>query len=47
MQKVTTFPVLQNKNRAEFAKRYNGPAFAQNGYDTKLASAYLKLKAGL
>lgn len=31
---------LKNKNWAAFAKGYNGPAYAQNSYDTKLASAY-------
>jgi hypothetical protein len=33
---------LQAKNWAEFAKRYNGPAYAQNRYDEKLAKAYAK-----
>ncbi|WP_459783486.1 N-acetylmuramidase domain-containing protein [Bacteroides rodentium] len=47
MRKVTTFPALQNKHRTEFAKSYNGAAFAQNGYDTKPASVCLKLKTGL
>uniref|UniRef100_A0AAU8GJ76 Endolysin n=1 Tax=Salmonella phage vB_STmST313_KE27 TaxID=3161178 RepID=A0AAU8GJ76_9CAUD len=31
---------LKNKNWAEFARRYNGPAYAKNQYDTKLAAAY-------
>lgn len=31
---------LQSKNWAEFAKKYNGPAYAQNKYDEKLAEAY-------
>lgn len=31
---------LKNKDWAEFARRYNGPAYAQNQYDTKLAAAY-------
>ena len=35
-------PALQQKNWAEFAKRYNGPAYAQNKYDEKLAAAYKK-----
>lgn len=35
-------PALQLKNWAEFAKRYNGPAYAQNKYDQKLAAAYKK-----
>lgn len=33
---------LQTKNWAEFARRYNGPAYAQNFYDSKLAQAYQK-----
>lgn len=31
---------LQDKNWSEFAKRYNGPAYATNKYDVKLADAY-------
>lgn len=31
---------LQAKDWAGFAKRYNGPAYAQNSYDKKLAVAY-------
>jgi hypothetical protein len=33
---------LQAKNWTEFAKRYNGPAYAHNRYDEKLAKAYAK-----
>lgn len=33
---------LQNKDWATFAKSYNGPAYAENKYDAKLAAAYLK-----
>lgn len=33
---------LQAKDWAEFAKRYNGPAYEQNQYDKKLAAAYQK-----
>lgn len=33
-------PALQKKDWAGFAKRYNGPAYAQNNYDEKLAAAY-------
>jgi len=33
---------LQNKNWAGFAKGYNGPQYAVNKYDTKLADAYAK-----
>ncbi|MFC0708825.1 N-acetylmuramidase domain-containing protein [Azorhizophilus paspali] len=31
---------LQGRRWAEFAKRYNGPAYAKNFYDVKLARAY-------
>lgn len=33
---------LKNRNWAAFANAYNGPAYAQNKYDTKLAAAYRK-----
>lgn len=33
---------LRNRNWAGFANAYNGPAYAQNKYDTKLAAAYRK-----
>lgn len=33
---------LKNRNWAGFANAYNGPAYAQNKYDTKLAAAYRK-----
>jgi hypothetical protein len=35
---------LQRKDWAGFASRYNGPAYAQNQYDTKMAQAYQRLK---
>lgn len=35
-------PALQAKDWAEFAKCYNGPAYAKNNYDKKLAEAYKK-----
>lgn len=35
---------LQDKNWAEFARRYNGPAYAKNQYDTKLTKAYDSFK---
>lgn len=41
---IETDPVLhkslKGKKWAEFAKRYNGPAYAKNLYDVKLARAY-------
>lgn len=33
-------PALRGKKWAAFAKAYNGPAYAKNHYDTKLAAAY-------
>lgn len=35
-------PHLQSKNWANFAACYNGPGYAQNKYDEKMAKAYLK-----
>jgi hypothetical protein len=36
---------LQRKDWAGFASRYNGPGYATNQYDTKMADAYARLKA--
>lgn len=33
---------LRDKRWADFARSYNGPAYAQNKYDTKMAAAYAK-----
>lgn len=33
---------LRERRWAAFARRYNGPGFAANSYDTKLANAYAK-----
>lgn len=35
---------LRNKDWAGFAKKYNGPAYAENKYDQKLEAAYNKYK---
>lgn len=35
---------LRSKDWVGFAKRYNGPAYAENKYDEKLEKAYLKYK---
>lgn len=35
---------LQRKDWAGFAKKYNGPSYKVNKYDTKLAEAYNKFK---
>ena len=37
---------LRDKRWADFARRYNGPAFAENKYDQKMAEAYAKYAAG-
>lgn len=31
---------LRERNWSEFARRYNGPAYAEHGYHTRLAKAY-------
>jgi N-acetylmuramidase-like protein len=36
---------LRAKNWATFARGYNGPAYAQNAYDKKMANAYARWKA--
>jgi N-acetylmuramidase len=36
---------LRTKNWASFARGYNGPAYAQNAYDKKMAAAYVRWKA--
>lgn len=36
---------MQRKDWAGFASRYNGPGYAANQYDTKMADAYARLKA--
>lgn len=35
-------PLLKARNWAGFARRYNGPGYAANAYDTKLEAAYHK-----
>lgn len=42
IRKAGMLPALQSKNWAEFAKRYNGPSYAENRYDIKLEEAYRK-----
>ena len=36
---------LRARNWAAFARGYNGPGYAQNAYDKKMASAYARWKA--
>ena len=38
-------PALKSRDWAAFAKGYNGPAYAQNQYDVKLAAAYDKFSS--
>lgn len=38
---------LRSQDWAHFARIYNGPGYAQNSYDTKLAAAYAKWLKGL
>ena len=35
---------IQRRDWAGFARRYNGPAYAANKYDTKIATAYAQFK---
>lgn len=37
---------LRNRDWAAFARGYNGPGFAKNAYDTRLAEAYDRLTKG-
>ena len=38
-------PAIQNLDWAAFARGYNGPAYAKNAYDVKLADAYKRFSA--
>ncbi len=38
---------LRDRRWADFAKVYNGPGYAQNAYDTKMAAAYAKYAQGI
>ena len=42
IEKSGLSPYLASKDWAGFAKRYNGPGYASNSYDTKLAQSYKK-----
>jgi murein L,D-transpeptidase YcbB/YkuD len=39
-------PVLEARDWAAFARRYNGPLYRRNAYDTKLAAAYKRHRDG-
>jgi hypothetical protein len=36
---------LKDRNWPAFAERYNGPAYARNQYDTRMATAYERFRA--
>lgn len=40
IEKAGLAPSLRSHNWPTFARGYNGPAYAQNGYDLKIAAAY-------
>lgn len=40
IEKAELLEVLKARNWREFARRYNGPAFARNEYDKRMAEAY-------
>lgn len=40
-------PVLRRKDWANFARGYNGPGYAENRYDDKMAAAYAKFKGAM
>lgn len=40
IEKAELLEVLKTSNWREFARRYNGPAFARNEYDKRMAEAY-------
>ncbi|WP_273793205.1 N-acetylmuramidase family protein [Brucella anthropi] len=40
IEKAALLNVLKNHHWREFARRYNGPAFARNKYDDRMADAY-------
>jgi len=44
MDKAGLIPLLNSHKWAAFAKRYNGPAYAKNHYDTRLKDAYMQSK---
>jgi N-acetylmuramidase/Putative peptidoglycan binding domain len=46
IEKNGLLPVLNNCDWAAFARRYNGPLYRRNAYDTKLAAAYRRHRDG-
>lgn len=47
MQVNRLLPVLHARDWAGFARRYNGPGYARNRYDTRLAAAYSKHRTSM
>lgn len=45
IEKAGLLAPLRRLDWANFARRYNGPSYAANEYDTKLATAYSRYKA--
>ena len=45
LEKNGLIPLLNARDWAAFARRYNGPAYRRYAYDTKLAAAYARHKA--
>jgi N-acetylmuramidase/Putative peptidoglycan binding domain len=46
IEKNGLLPVLNSGDWAAFARRYNGPLYRRNAYDTKLAAAYKRHRNG-
>ena len=44
LEKNGLVPLLNNRDWAAFARRYNGPGYRRNAYDAKLAIAYARHK---
>lgn len=47
MRKIKILDALNQHDWERFARRYNGPGFKENAYDTKLANAYAKWRANV
>jgi hypothetical protein len=45
LSRGTMAEALRQKNWAAFARAYNGPGYAKNQYDTKLAASYATFAA--
>ncbi|MEM9732729.1 MAG: N-acetylmuramidase family protein [Pseudomonadota bacterium] len=47
IEKAGLVPALQAQDWAAFARRYNGPAYAKNRYDVKMANAFARHAKGM